>query len=62
MGVFDDAKAKATEFLNSDQAEQKSDEILDKVSEFAKDKLGADKAGQIDAVRDKLDEQIGKNN
>ena len=38
---------KAKDFLNSDQAEEKSDQILDQAAEFAKDKLGADKADQI---------------
>ena len=50
---------KAKDFLNSDQAEEKSDQVLDKAAEFAKDKLGADKADQIDKVRDAVDEKIG---
>jgi hypothetical protein len=50
---------KAKDFLNSDQAEEKSDQILDQAAEFAKDKLGADKADQIDKVRDAVDEKIG---
>ena len=55
MGLFDGAK----DFLHSDQAEEKSDQILDQAAEFAKDKLGADKADQIDKVRDAVDEKIG---
>lgn len=50
---------KAKDFLNSDQAEERSDQILDQAAEFAKDKLGADKADQIDKVRDAVDEKIG---
>lgn len=50
---------KAKDFLNSDQAEEKSDQILDQAAEFAKDKLGAHKADQIDKVRDAVDEKIG---
>ena len=50
---------KAKNFLNNDQAEEKSDQILDQAAEFAKDKLGADKADQIDKVRDAVDEKIG---
>ena len=50
---------KAKDFLQSDQAEEKSDQILDQAAEFAKDKLGADKADQIDKVRDAVDEKIG---
>ena len=55
MGLVDKAK----DFLQSDQAEEKSDQILDQAAEFAKDKLGADKADQIDKVRDAVDEKIG---
>ena len=54
-----DLANKAKDFLNSDQAEEKSDQILDQAAEFAKDKLGADKADQIDKVRDAVDEKIG---
>lgn len=62
MGIFDNAKNKANEFLNSDSGEQKSDAFLDKAADFAKDKLGADKADKIDRIRDAADEKIGNNN
>lgn len=61
MNIFDQAKAKANDLLNSDQGEKKSDEILDRVSDFAKSKLGEDKAAQIDNVRDAIDERMGNN-
>lgn len=62
MGIFDEAKNKATEFLNSDAGEQKSDELLDKAADAAKGLLGEDKADQINKVRDAVDERIGNNN
>ncbi|MCZ9308856.1 antitoxin [Corynebacterium uberis] len=59
MGLFDEAKKKAGEFLGSDAGERKSDEFLDKAADFAKSKLGEDKAGMIDKARDAADERIG---
>lgn len=59
MGIFENAKNKANEFLSSDSGERKSDELLDKVADAAKRKLGADKADKIDQVRDAIDERIG---
>ncbi len=61
MGIFDNARNKAGEFLNSDSGEQKSDQLLDKVADAAKRRLGADKAEQVDRVRDAVDDRIGKN-
>lgn len=54
-----DLANKAKDFLNSDQAEEKSDQILDQTAGFAKDKLGNDKADQVDRVRDAVDQKIG---
>ncbi|MGO1638468.1 antitoxin [Ancrocorticia populi] len=54
-----DLANKAKDFLNSDQAEEKSDQILDQTAGFAKDKLGNDKADQVDKVRDAVDQKIG---
>lgn len=62
MGIFDEAKKKATEFLDFDSGEQKSDGLLDKAADKAKGLLGEDKADQINKVRDAVDERIGKNN
>ena len=62
MGIFDEAKKKATEFLDSDSGEQKSDELLDKAADKAKGLFGEDKADQIKKVRDAVDERIGNNN
>lgn len=62
MGIFDNAKNKANEFLSSDSGERKSDELLDKVADAAKRKLGADKADKVDQVRDAIDERIGGRN
>ncbi|GAB3596354.1 hypothetical protein CFAEC_04295 [Corynebacterium faecale] len=59
MGILDNAKNKANEFLNSDSGERKSDELLDKAADAAKRKLGADKADKVDRVRDAIDERIG---
>lgn len=55
MGIFDKAK----EALNSEKAEEVSDKILDKGEEFAKSKLGDDKADQVTDVRNKIDDRIG---
>ncbi|WPF66869.1 MULTISPECIES: antitoxin [unclassified Corynebacterium] len=59
MGFLDEAKQKATEFLNSDKAEEQTDQVLDKAADFAKDKLGEDKADQVDKVRNAIDDKIG---
>ncbi|WP_431801820.1 hypothetical protein [Microbacterium sp. bgisy203] len=45
--------------LNSEQAEQISDTILDTVTGFAKKILPDSADSQIDEVRRKVDEQIG---
>ncbi|GAA1475139.1 antitoxin [Corynebacterium felinum] len=55
MSVFDKAK----ELLNSEKGEQISDAVLDKAADLAKDKLGADKADKIEAVRKAADEKLG---
>ena len=62
MGIFDNAKNKATEFLNTDKGEQQSDALLDRAADAAKQKLGADKADKVDRVRDAIDERIGGGN
>ncbi|KQB83639.1 antitoxin [Corynebacterium oculi] len=59
MGFMDEAKKKATEFLNSDKAEEQTDQVLDKAADFAKSKLGEDKADQVDKVRNAIDDKIG---
>lgn len=51
MGIFDKAK----DMLGD---EQKRGAALDKAEEFAKNKLGEDKADKISRVRDKVDEQF----
>ena len=55
MGLVDKAQA----FLQSDQAEEKSDQVLDKAEELAKKALGNEKADQIASVRDAIDAKIG---
>ena len=55
MGLLDGAK----DFLHSDQAEEKSDQVLDKAEELAKKALGNEKADQIASVRDAIDAKIG---
>lgn len=52
MSIFDKAK----NLLND---EGKTDAVLDKAEQFAKDKLGKDKSGQIRRVRDTIDDRVG---
>lgn len=59
MGLFD--KAKDALSSNRDKIESASDSVLDKVEDFATDKLGADKADKIHSVREKVDGVIGGN-
>ncbi|MBC3186772.1 antitoxin [Corynebacterium sp. zg-331] len=61
MGFLDEAKKKATDFLHSDKAEEQTDQVLDKAADFAKGKLGEDKAEQVDKVRNAIDDKIGGN-
>lgn len=58
MGIFDKAK----EALNSEKGEKVTKEGLDKAENFAKDKLGEDKADQVDKARDAIDDKLGTNN
>lgn len=55
MGVFDKAK----DALNSDKAEQVTDQGLDKAADAAKDQLGEDKHDKVDQVRDAADKKLG---
>ncbi|WP_182049658.1 antitoxin [Changpingibacter yushuensis] len=55
MGLLDKAK----DILNSSDAEEKSDQILDKAEDFAKSKLGDDQAAKVSQVRDAIDKKIG---
>ncbi|MBK4140890.1 antitoxin [Corynebacterium macginleyi] len=57
MGIFDKAK----EALNSEKGEEVTKEGLDKAEDFAKDKLGEDKADQVDKARDAIDDKLGTN-
>lgn len=59
MGILDNAKKKASELLNSESGESRTDALLDKAADAAKRTLGEDKAATIDQVRDKIDERIG---
>ena len=59
MGILDNAKKKASELLNSESGESRTDALLDKAADAAKRTLGADKAATSDQVRDKIDERIG---
>ncbi|KQB85916.1 MULTISPECIES: antitoxin [Corynebacterium] len=59
MGFLDEAKKKAEDFLKSDKAEEQTDQVLDKAADLAKDKLGQDKADQVDKVRNAIDDKIG---
>lgn len=55
MGIFDKAK----DMLGD---EKKTDAVLDKAENFAKDKLGSDKHEQVSKVRDAIDERVGGDN
>lgn len=55
MGLLDKAK----DALNSDQVEEVSDSILDKVEEVATEKLGAEHADKAKEIRDEVDNRIG---
>ncbi|MDK6258864.1 MULTISPECIES: antitoxin [Corynebacterium] len=59
MGIFDKAKGKAEEFLNSDEGKQKANDALDTAADKAKDRFGEDNADKIDTVRDKIGERLG---
>ncbi|WP_157000757.1 Rv0909 family putative TA system antitoxin [Agromyces laixinhei] len=55
---IEDNQDKITEVLNSEQAEDISDKMLDGVADAAK-KVAGDHADKIDAVRDNIDGAIG---
>lgn len=57
MGIFDDAKNKASEAAK----DGKLDEHLDKGEDFAKDKVGEEHADKVDTARDKIDDALGSN-
>lgn len=60
MGIFDSAKDKATEGLdsNKDKVEEVSDQGLEKGGQFAEDKgVGSD---QVDKGKEFLDGKIGE--
>ncbi|OAH27304.1 histone [Corynebacterium stationis] len=57
MGIFDDAKNKASEAAK----DGKFDEHLDKGEDFAKDKVGEEHADKVDTARDKIDDALGSN-
>jgi MT0933-like antitoxin protein len=51
---------KAKNALNSEQGEQRSDEVLDKAEKFADEKTGDRYDQQVDKARDLADEHIGQ--
>ena len=57
MGIFDEAKNKASEAAK----DGKLDEHLDKGEEFAKDTVGEEHADKVDTARDKIDDALGSN-
>ena len=70
MGALDDITKKAQDFieenkdqineaLNSEQAEDISDKILDGVSDAAKKVVGEEHHDKIDGVRENIDGAIG---
>lgn len=59
MGIMDGAKGKASDYLNSDQGEEKSGEFLDKAEEQANDRLGEGKEEHVSKARGTVEERIG---
>ena len=57
MGIFDEAKNKASEAAK----DGKLDEHLDKGEDFAKDKVREDHADNVATARDKIDDTLGSN-
>ena len=57
MGIFDEAKNKASEAAK----DGKLDEHLDKGEDFAKDKVGEEHADKVDTARDKIADTLGSN-
>ena len=55
MSIFDKAK----DALNSEKAEQVSDQALDRAESFAKSKAGSEHHDKITGVRDSIDKKIG---
>ena len=55
MGIFDDAKDKAQDFMGSD----KGDEALDKAGDFADEKTGGKYSDQIDEGKEKVGDYFG---
>lgn len=55
MGIADKAK----DALGGDKGEQRSDDALDRASDFADDKTGGKHADKIDKGRDTADKRIG---
>lgn len=55
MGIADKAK----DALSGDKGEKRSDDALDRASDFADDKTGGKHADKIDKGRDAADKRIG---
>jgi hypothetical protein len=58
MNIGDLGK-KAQDFLNSAEGERRSDDVLDKVADFADDRTGGKHAEQIRKGRDAADDHLG---
>lgn len=57
--LYEDNKDKIDDVIHSDQAEDVSDSVLDKVADFAKGVLPEDMHGHVDGVRDSVDGAVG---
>ncbi|MBG0718422.1 hypothetical protein G3N18_10160 [Microbacterium sp. 2C] len=57
--AFEDIKGKVSDALDSPQAEQVSDSVLDSVADFAKKILPDEYDAKIDEVRNHVDGAIG---
>ncbi|MDO5727950.1 MAG: antitoxin [Bowdeniella nasicola] len=58
MGLGDMVN-KAKEALNSEQVEEKTDEVLDKVADFVSEKTGGAHDDKIRRARNYVDEHLG---
>ena len=57
---FGDLEKKAQDYLNTEQGEKRSDEVLDRAEKFADERTGDKYDEQIAKGRDFADEHIGR--
>ena len=57
---FGDLEKKAEQYLDTEQGEKRSDEVLDRAEKFLDERTGDKYDQQIDKGRDLADEHIGR--